>query len=93
MSPGEAPIWVRRGSVVGFLDPDPDPGSWILDPDPGSGSWIRILDLDPGSGSWILRKANIAIKNCFRVETPEIAPMIFWTAAIRTRNVVQPSPI
>ena len=42
--------------------------------------------------AWV-RKANIAIKNCFRVETPEIAPMIFWTAAIRTRNVVQPSPI
>ena len=39
MSPGGAPIWVRRGSVVGFLDPDPDPGSWILDPDPGSGSY------------------------------------------------------
>ena len=47
MSPGGAPIWVRRASVVGFLDPDPDPGSWILDPDPGTGSWIPLAILAP----------------------------------------------
>ena len=42
-------------------------------------------------GPKAFRKGNVAIKNGFRVEPPEIAPVIFGTAAIRTRNVFQPS--
>ena len=37
----------------------------------------------------LFRKGNIAIKNCFRVEAPEINPLFLWTSVIRTHNVVQ----